>query len=152
MSWTVGFSESVTGVDLTDFALAVSGLSGTSLTSVTGSGSSYTVVANTGSGSGTIGLNLVDDDSIKDPAGNKLGGTGTGNGNFPGQVYTIDRTAPAQPAVPVLDPSTDSGAVGDNITNITHPLFTGGAGTDTVVDAEQSAVKPRSSLTRAVPV
>src|SRR5205823_3933685 len=47
------------------------------------------------SGNGTLGLNLVDDDSIQDGAGNPLGGTGTGNGNFTGQVYTIDQTAPA---------------------------------------------------------
>jgi len=89
--WTVTFSESVTGVDATDFTLAVGGgLGGTpAITAVTGSGSSYTVTASTGSGPGTLGLNLVDNDSIKDAAGNKLGGTGTGNGNFTGQVYTI---------------------------------------------------------------
>src|SRR5439155_1208231 len=52
------------------------------------------LTANTGSGSGTLGLNLVDDDSIADSAGNKLGGTGTGNGNFTGEVYTIDKTRP----------------------------------------------------------
>ena len=47
-----------------------------------------------GSGSGTLGLDLVDDDTIEDGAGNKLGGTGTGNGNFTGQVYNIDRAQP----------------------------------------------------------
>src|SRR6185295_14905990 len=53
-----------------------------------------TVTVNTGSGDGTIGLNLTDDDTIVDTAGNKLGGTGTGNGNATGQVYTIDKTVP----------------------------------------------------------
>jgi len=43
----------------------------------------------------TLGLNLVDDDSIADPAGNKLGGAGAGNDNFTGQVYTLDRAAPS---------------------------------------------------------
>ncbi len=94
--WTVTFSEPVTGVDATDFALVRSGVTGGSITTVTGTGP-YTVTATTGSGDGTLGLNLVDDDSIVDGAGNPLGGTGTsgaGDGSFTGQVYTIDKTAP----------------------------------------------------------
>ena len=97
VQWTVTFNRSVTGVNAGDFALVVSGLAGTSITSVTGSGSSYTVTASTGSGTGTLGLNLVDDDTIADPGGTPpipLGGTGLGNGNFTGEVYTVDRTAP----------------------------------------------------------
>ena len=91
VSFNVMFSESVTGVDATDFQLATTGVSGASLTSVSGSGGSYTVAVNTGSGNGTIGLNLVDNDSIADATGNRLGGAGNGNGNFTGQVYTIDK-------------------------------------------------------------
>jgi hypothetical protein len=102
VQWTVTLSESVTGVDKTDFALAKTGLGASpSITAVSGSGASYTVTASTGSGSGTLGLNLVDNDSIKDSVGSPLGGSGPGNGNFTGQVYAIDRTAP--PA-PILDP------------------------------------------------
>jgi len=54
--------------------------------------STYNVTASTGNGTGSLGLNLVDDDTIIDAATNKLGGTGTGNSNFTGQVYNIDRT------------------------------------------------------------
>ena len=93
LHWTVTFSESVTGVGTSDFALAGSGAFGASLAGVSGSGTTYTVTASTGA-DGTLGLNLVDDDSITDTAGNKLGGTGTGNGNFTGQTYVVDRTAP----------------------------------------------------------
>jgi hypothetical protein len=114
VSWTVTFSESVSGVTAADFALANSGLGGTpAITSVTGSGASYTVAASTGSGSGTLGLNLVDDDSIADAATNKLGGTGTsgaGNGGFTGQLYTVDRTPPAvtvEQALGQADPTND---------------------------------------------
>ncbi len=99
MSWTVTFSENVTGVDATDFALAPTTVSGASITSVTGSNSVYTVTANTGTGSGTLGLNLVDNDSIKDSANNPLGGTGAANGNFTGELYTIDKTAPVVQSV-----------------------------------------------------
>jgi len=106
ISWTVVFSESVTGVDKTDFALVNTGLGGTpAITGVTGSGTTWTVTASTGSGSGTLGLNLVDNDSIVDAAGNKLGGTGSGNGNFTGQVCTIDRTAPTVVSIKRADPN-----------------------------------------------
>jgi DNA/RNA endonuclease G (NUC1) len=89
--FTVTFSESVSGVDAADFALATTGVASASITNVAGSGSTYTVTVDSGSGDGTIGLNLIDDDSIADSAGNKLGGTGTGNGNFTGQIYTIQK-------------------------------------------------------------
>src|SRR5436190_8101567 len=95
VSFTVIYSESVTGVDSTDFALNSTGVTGASITSVIGSGTTYTVAVNSGSGDGTIGLNLVDNDSIVDTAGNPLGGTGAGNGNFTGQLYTVDKTAPS---------------------------------------------------------
>ncbi|MDD5384998.1 MAG: hypothetical protein PHG89_08980 [Gallionella sp.] len=93
VSWTVTFSKSVTGVDATDFALVATGVSGTFITGVTGSGTTWTVTANTGIGSGTLGLNLVDDDTIIDAGGRKLGGTGAGNGNATGEVYTITATS-----------------------------------------------------------
>jgi hypothetical protein len=96
VQWTVTFSESVTGVNAADFTLVNSGLTNPGPISVTPvSGTVYTVSASTGTGSGTLGLNLVDDDTIQDPAGNRLGGTGTGNGNFTGQVYTIDKAKPS---------------------------------------------------------
>src|SRR5262249_53071780 len=78
VSWTVTFSESVTGVGAADFSLAASGLGGSpAITVVAGSGTTYTVTAGTGTGSGTLGLNLVDADSITDGSGNYHGATGT---------------------------------------------------------------------------
>jgi hypothetical protein len=64
--FTVRFSESVTGVDSSDFAIVTTGvISGASITSITGSGTTYTVTVGGISGtSGTLGLNLVDNDSI----------------------------------------------------------------------------------------
>jgi Bacterial Ig-like domain len=104
VQWTATFSEAVNGVDSSDFTLVNGGLGGSPVVmSVTPNASTlsttFTVSASTGSGSGTLGLNLVDDDSIVDAAGNKLGGTGTGNGNKTGQVFTIDRTPPATPTI-----------------------------------------------------
>ncbi len=90
VSWTVDFSTGVTGVDAADFALVqAGGVSGAAITSVTGSGSTWTVTANTGSGTGTLGLNLVDNDTIADGGSIPLGGAGAGNGSFTGQIYTV---------------------------------------------------------------
>ncbi|MBI3358313.1 MAG: autotransporter-associated beta strand repeat-containing protein [Nitrospirae bacterium] len=95
VTFTVTFSEAVTGVDSADFSITT-GISGTSVTGVTGSGTTRTVTVNTGTGgSGTIRLDVIDNDTILDLAGNKLGGTGLGNGNFiTGQFFTIDKSAP----------------------------------------------------------
>jgi large repetitive protein len=107
VQWTVTFSEPVNGVDPTDFALVKTGITGGSSTvTVTGSGAGYTAtMASTGSGDGSVGLNLGDNDSIKDALNNPLGGTGNGNGNFTGQVYTIDRTPPTNAPTITSGPS-----------------------------------------------
>lgn len=101
VDWTVLFSQAVTGVDSSDFSLVQSGVSGASITSVSGSGATWTVTAGTGIGDGTLGLSLVDDDTIINGSSNPLGGTGTGNGNFTGQIYTIDKTQPAISSVTI---------------------------------------------------
>ncbi|MBI5962992.1 MAG: S-layer homology domain-containing protein [Chloroflexi bacterium] len=94
VDFTVTFSEPVTDVDSTDFALATTRLTGASITSVTGSGSAYTVTVNTGSGNGTIHLDVVDNNSIVDLALNPLGGAGAANGDFTnGQIYTVIKSA-----------------------------------------------------------
>ena len=91
VNFTVTFSERVTGVDVSDFALTTIGVSDASITGVSGSGEIRTVSVSTGSGYGTIRLDVVDDDSIVDAAANPLGGIGIGNGNFmSGAVYTIN--------------------------------------------------------------
>ena len=96
VTWTVTFSEDVTGVDSDDFIPIVGGaLNGPSaITGVTGEGATYTVTASTGTGEGTLGLNVTDNDSIVDLAAFALGGTGAGNGNATGPAFTVDRTAP----------------------------------------------------------
>jgi hypothetical protein len=69
----VTFSEPVTGVDPTDFQVVTGGAvayGGISVTPV--SGSVYTVNVTGVSGVGTLGLNLVDDGTIRDANGNPL--------------------------------------------------------------------------------
>ena len=108
VSWAVTFSEAVSGVDASDFQLVqAGGVTGASITGVTGGPTGYTVTASTGTGDGTLGLNVLDDDSIQDAATNRLGGAGNGNGNFTGQVYAIDKTAPTLTALEMFDIDTD---------------------------------------------
>jgi Tol biopolymer transport system component len=105
--FNVIFSEPVSGVDTSDFALsATGGLSGMAVSSVSGSGEIYTVTASTGSGEGSLRLDLLDDDSITDAEANPLGTAGTGNGDFTsGESYTIDRAAPAVTGILRADPN-----------------------------------------------
>lgn len=92
VDFIVTFSETVTGVDVNDFQLTVTGALVTpSITGVSGSGSTYTVTVATGTGIGTIRLDVIDDDSVIDGESNPLGGAGMGNGAFTtGEVYSID--------------------------------------------------------------
>jgi hypothetical protein len=93
VQYTVTFSEHITGIDSADFTLTTSGVSGASVSTVSNNlGSVYTVTVATGSGSGTIRLDVVDNNSIIDETFNPLGGTGIGDGNFTvGEVYAINK-------------------------------------------------------------
>ncbi len=108
--FTVTFSEPVTGVDMVapfnDFGLVTSpNITSASITSVTPvSATTYTVGVNTGSGSGTIQLNLLDNDSIVDALGNPLAGAGAGDGNFnTGEIYTIEKGFPIVASIALVD-------------------------------------------------
>ena len=73
VSFTVTFSTDVSGVDPADFAVVLSGVTANATVAVVPvSGSVYTVTVNGVSGDGTLGVNLVDDGSIRDAAQNRL--------------------------------------------------------------------------------
>ncbi len=84
----VTFSEVVTGVDTADFRLSTTGsISGASVTGVSGTGSVYTVTVSTGTGWGTLRLDIPATATITDLAGNPLSGLPyTG-----GEAYTVSR-------------------------------------------------------------
>jgi hypothetical protein len=105
VNFTVTFSENVTGVNVGDFALTTTGVTGAAITARTQiTPSVYTLIVHTGSGSGTIRLDLLDNDSIIDALNNPLGGAGAGNGDFTaGEVFTIDRTPPSVVSVTRAD-------------------------------------------------
>ncbi|RJP55070.1 MAG: DNRLRE domain-containing protein [Anaerolineaceae bacterium] len=87
VAFTVTFSEPVLGIDAADFLLVKTGLTGSAITGASGSGAVYTVTVNTGSGDGTLRLDVPDGVSITDANLNPLGGLPfTG-----GEIYTVDR-------------------------------------------------------------
>lgn len=90
VTWTVAFDDPVSGLSAGNFSLASAGLGGApQITSVTPSSTAptatWTVTASTGSGAGTLGLNLTDDAGLSHSLTNLP---------FDGQVYSVDRVAP----------------------------------------------------------
>ncbi len=90
VGFSVFFTSSVTGVDAGDFAITTTGVAGAAITNVIGTGNVFTVSVNTGSGAGTVRLDVIDNDTILSSSGVPLGGAGLGNGTFTGgPTYTI---------------------------------------------------------------
>ncbi len=108
--FNVSFSRNVSGVDTGDFTFATTGnISNAYVVEINGSGDMYSVVVNSGSGEGTLRLDLLDNDSILDDSNNPLGGAGAGNGNFTaGETYMIAKTAPFVTSSLRADPSPTS--------------------------------------------
>jgi hypothetical protein len=87
--FTVNFSESVTGVDSSDFTAVTGGTADTGITVTPVSGSVYTVTVDGVTGTGTLGLNLnASGTGIADLAGNAI------SGGFTGSTYTITPPPP----------------------------------------------------------
>ncbi len=95
--FVVTFSESVTGVDASDFSLTTTGTASGTVASITGSGSTYTVTVGSVTGEGTLRLDLnASGTGIEDPVGNAISG-----GYLAGQTYTIERTGPSNTSITV---------------------------------------------------
>ena len=86
VTYTLTFSEAVTGVTAGNFGLATGGLSAASLASVSGSGTTWTVTVNTGRGTGTLRLDVANGAGIVNGGGTPLSGT-----PFTGETYNVDK-------------------------------------------------------------
>lgn len=104
VEFLVSFSESVDGVEADDFSLATSVLSGALVTGVDGGTQVYTVTVSTGSGDGTLRLDIPDTATIVDLSNNLSGLPYTA-----GEEYTIDKTAPTVVSITRLDPNPSDG-------------------------------------------
>jgi len=101
VSWTVTFSEAVSGLTKQNLQLVPKGLSGAEVRQVApvvGSAPSaaWTVTASTGSGLGTLRLDLTSGAGITDPAGNALAGP-----PLAGQTYTVQRSTATIVSAPI---------------------------------------------------
>lgn len=107
--YTVTFSEGVSGVDLSDFALVSTGTASGSLSDLQQiDAHTYQVTVSGISGTGTLGLDLNGSATgIVDAAGNPIAG------GLTGAVYAIDRDAPTVTAVSV--PPGGLHSVGDTL-------------------------------------
>ncbi len=112
VDFTVTFSEAVNGVDTSDFALSVSGVSGAAVSGSSGSGSVYTVTVNTGSGNGTIRLDVSAGATVTDLAGNPL----TGLPYSSGENYVVDKTAPTVAMTSLASDPTNASPIAVSVT------------------------------------
>ncbi len=117
VDFLVTFSEPVTGVDAADFSLVIGGgIAGAGITTVSGAGSEYIVRVDTGTGDGTLRLDILDDDSIKDSSMNPL------NGGFTGEIYVVDKNIVAVTGIQRLDSNPTAGGVVHFIVNFSEPV------------------------------
>src|SRR5690606_3744396 len=137
-------SESVSGVTADDFMLvAGGGISGASIMDVSGGNNEYFVAVNTGTGDGTLRLDVIDNDSILDAALNPLGGAGSGNGNFStGGVDNIDEGTPGVISITRADANPTAANQVRLTVNVSDPV--------TGVDSSDFAVATTGSITGAV--
>ncbi|MES2441059.1 MAG: Ig-like domain-containing protein [Verrucomicrobiota bacterium] len=90
VNWQIVFANPLAGLTAGNFTLATTGLGGTpSITGVTAAGgapaTTWNITATTGTGDGTLGLNLVNDGALTYDVTNKP---------FTGQLHTLDRSGP----------------------------------------------------------
>jgi len=112
--YTVVFGGAVTGLTPSNFSVtATNGITGTSVNSVTGSGNTYTVVAFTGTGDGTITLNMANDLDMQPGISTTL--------PFAGETYTIDKTPPT--ASPLTFSSNNANPAIANTNNTVSLVF-----------------------------
>jgi hypothetical protein len=86
INYAVTFSSAITGLSASNFSLTTTGVSGASVGSVTGSGTTWNVSVNTGGGDGTIRLDLVNDTGLSPTLANEPFNSG--------EIYSIDKSPP----------------------------------------------------------
>ena len=131
VQYTATFSETVSGVDTSDFTLTTTGTAAGTIESVTPiNGGTYTVTVNSLSGNGSLRLDLNSSSTgIIDTPGNALGG-----GFTSGQTYTLVHTAPGTPTISGLTAGTDTGSSpNDGVTSNPTPTLTGTAEANSIV-------------------
>jgi len=146
VDYRVTFNQSgVTGVDASDFVLTSTGtIAGATITGMViepGSGGlNYIVTVDTGSGSGTLRLDVVDNNTIVSGA-DPLGGAGAGNGDFAaGEAYIVAAVPPFVVSSVRADPDPTAGPVSVDFTVTFSEPVTGVDATDFTLTTTGSVV------------
>ncbi|MES2330969.1 MAG: T9SS type A sorting domain-containing protein [Bacteroidota bacterium] len=87
--------QNVSGLTAANFSLATNGIAAAAITSIAGAANTFTITVNTGTGSGTLGLNFINDAGLSLPVFNKPFSSST--------FYTIDRTSPEINKISIAD-------------------------------------------------
>jgi gliding motility-associated-like protein len=153
VQFTATFGAAETGVQASNFHIAeAGGISGSTISSVTGSGTTYTItvaVGTAGISDGTLGLNLNNTTGLSEGVTNSL--------PFAGQTYTIDKTAPT---ISISAPSASLTKGGPITYTVTYAdanfnastLATGNITLNTSGTATGSLAVTGSGLTRTVTI
>ncbi len=130
VGFTVTFSETVTGVTTGNFTLSTVGVSGASVTGISGSGATRTVTVNTGTGSGTVQLRLTASlSSIVDAATNQL------NTSFTtGETYGVDKAPPQVTSIVTASANPTNAASVDFTVTFSEPVTGVAAGNFTFTE------------------
>ena len=145
LSFDVTFSEPVTGVDASDFALELFGeTTGAAITSVVGSGTTWTVTFNRGTGTGQIRLHVLDNDTIVDASLNPMGGPGV-SPPYTSLVHfvvldPIDITTTSLPNGSVGVPYSVTLQVANALPPVSWSITSGGLPAGLVLDGETGAI------------
>ena len=146
VTYLVLFNQTVSSLTTSNFGLTTTGLSGSSVASVSAdSGFLFTVTVNTGSGAGTLRLDLANSTGLGDDAGNPVA-----NAPFTtGAVYNVDRVAPT---VTVSGPASPTNGSPITFTLTFSEIVTGlTAGEVTVTGGTKGALSG-SGTTYTIPV
>ena len=69
--FTFKTAKNISGLSAANFAIQATGISGASITAISGSGNTYTITINTGTGDGKLGLLFLNDSGLSVPVSNK---------------------------------------------------------------------------------
>lgn len=107
VTFIVEFAQNITGLTTSNFSLTSTGVNNPYVTAVSGSGTTWNVTAYSGTGNGTVTLNLANSNGISPGISNIL--------PFAGETFTIDRVAPSLTAISIFsgNPAVSQAKTGD---------------------------------------
>ena len=151
VDFTVTFSEDVTGVGTGDFVIdtaTVPGVTGASVTGVTGSGSVFILSVDTGTGDGSLSIDFDANGDTLDPGVTDAASNVSGPlvDFTTGETYTIDKTLPTVVSIATVGTTTTNAASVDFTVTFSETVTGVDAG-DFVIDTATTPGVTGASVT-----